>query len=237
LAGLSVNDWSDGASTVRIAVTELKRVLAVIVESVSLVTAFVEMANEALDFPCGTVTDTGTVVDISVLDSWTTKPPLGAAAFKVTNPVDWLPPTTVDALNCNDVTSIGFTARFAVCGPPLSEAVITATVGELTSDVPIGNVAEVWPAGTMTVAATDAVVELLESATFAPPKVAWPLRVIVPLDEFPPNTLVGLRVIDATESGLIVMAEVNKTPAAEADTVTIAWLVTAVVLTMNEADV
>ena len=218
------------------AVTELKRVLAVIVARVSVVTAFVETMNEALDFPCGTMTETGTVVDSSLLESLTTTPPLGAVEFRVTNPVEWLPPTTVDALNCNDVTSIGFTVRFAVCGPPLSEAVIAATVGLLTADVLTWNDTKVCPSGTVTATGTVAVVELLESVIFAPPEVAGPLRETVAVDEFPPNTVLGSRVSDAIESGSIVMGEVNKTPAAEADTSAIVRLLTAVVLTVNDTD-
>jgi hypothetical protein len=54
------------------------------------------------------------------------------------------------------------------------------------------NVALLAPATTVTLAGTlAAVVLLLESVTIAPPAGAAPLRVTVPVEEFPPVTLVG----------------------------------------------
>ena len=54
------------------------------------------------------------------------------------------------------------------------------------------NVALVAPAATVTLEGTlAAVVLLLESVTCAPPVGAGPLRVTVPVEEFPPVTLVG----------------------------------------------
>jgi len=57
------------------------------------------------------------------------------------------------------------------------------------------NVALVAPAATVTLDGTVATdVSLLESATCAPPDGAGPLSVTVPVEEFPPVTLVGLNV-------------------------------------------
>ena len=57
------------------------------------------------------------------------------------------------------------------------------------------NVALVAPAATVTLDGTlAAVVLLLESPTVAPPAGAGPLSVTVPVEEFPPVTLVGLTV-------------------------------------------
>src|SRR5713226_1788755 len=54
------------------------------------------------------------------------------------------------------------------------------------------NVALVTPAATVTLEGTvAAAVLLLESATVAPPAGAAPLSVTVPVEEFPPVTLVG----------------------------------------------
>ena len=61
-----------------------------------------------------------------------------------------------------------------------------ATVLVLTT-----NVALVAPAPTVTLAGTLAAPLLLESPTCAPPAGAGPLNVTVPVEEFPPATLVG----------------------------------------------
>jgi hypothetical protein len=61
-----------------------------------------------------------------------------------------------------------------------------ATVLVLTT-----NVALVAPAAIVTLEGTLAAPLLLESATCAPPVGAGPLNVTVPVEEFPPATLVG----------------------------------------------
>src|SRR5437870_9489749 len=62
-------------------------------------------------------------------------------------------------------------------------------------------VALVAPAATVTLEGTLAtVVLLLESATVAPPVGAAPLNVTVPVEEFPPVTLVGLSETELKET-------------------------------------
>src|SRR5258707_5748802 len=70
------------------------------------------------------------------------------------------------------------------------------TVVDVTTGLVVRvNVALVAPAATTTLAGTRAtVVLLLESATCAPPAGAGPLNITVPVDEFPPTTLVGFNV-------------------------------------------
>ena len=64
------------------------------------------------------------------------------------------------------------------------------------------NVALVAPAATGTLeGAVAAEVSLLESATCAPPDGAGPLSVTVPVEEFPPVTLVGLNVREVSVGG------------------------------------
>lgn len=64
------------------------------------------------------------------------------------------------------------------------------------------NVALVAPAATVTLNGTAAMeVLLLESATCAPPDGAGPLRLTVPVDEFPPVTLAGLSVNEVSVGG------------------------------------
>ena len=64
-------------------------------------------------------------------------------------------------------------------------------VDEATGLVLTANVAVVAPAATVTSGGTLAAPLLLESATCAPPVGAGPLNVTVPVEEFPPATLVG----------------------------------------------
>jgi len=68
-------------------------------------------------------------------------------------------------------------------------------VDAVTALVATVNVALVAPAATVTLAGVLAtVVLLLESVTVAPPDGAAAVKVTVPVDEFPPVTLVGFRV-------------------------------------------
>src|SRR6266566_4210652 len=68
---------------------------------------------------------------------------------------------------------------------------MVTVVDEATVVVFTGNVAVVAPAGTVTLGGALAAPLLLESATCAPPVGAAPLNVTVPVEEFPPATLVG----------------------------------------------
>lgn len=79
-------------------------------------------------------------------------------------------------------------------------------VDAVTALVPTVNVALVAPATTVTLAGTRAaVVLLLESATCAPPDGAAPLNVTVPVEEFPPTTLVGFSVNEERETLAVVL--------------------------------
>ena len=73
----------------------------------------------------------------------------------------------------------------------LYEAEIMTEVEARTAEVLTVNVALVAPAGTVTLEGTLAAPLLLESATCAPPVGAGPLNVTVPVEGFPPATLVG----------------------------------------------
>jgi hypothetical protein len=70
---------------------------------------------------------------------------------------------------------------------------MATVVEEATALVLTTNVALVAPAGTVTLEGTLAAPLLLASATCAPPAGAGPLNVTVPVEEFPPVTLVGFR--------------------------------------------
>ena len=70
-----------------------------IVTGVLDATTLVAAANVALVAPAATVTLAGTVAtEVLLLDSVTCAPPAGAAADKVTVPVEPFPPTTLEGL-------------------------------------------------------------------------------------------------------------------------------------------
>jgi hypothetical protein len=96
---VSVAVWPDvGGFTVTVAVRVTPPKVAVIVADVATVTDVVEIVKFAVVAPPGTVTFAGTVIALEFSDRATTVPPLGAAALKVTVPVEALPPITLDGL-------------------------------------------------------------------------------------------------------------------------------------------
>ncbi len=97
---------------------------------------------------------------------------------------------------------------------PLYDAVIVTSCERTTTDVTTVNVTVVAPAGTVTLAGTEATDGLLlESATCAPPAGAGPLRVTVAV-EFctPPVTVVGFSVSEDTTGGMTVSVAVWLAP-------------------------
>src|SRR6266566_2048947 len=68
---------------------------------------------------------------------------------------------------------------------------MVTVVDEATAVVVTTNVALVAPAAIVTLGGTLAAPLLLESATCAPPVGAGPFNATVPVEEFPPATLVG----------------------------------------------
>ena len=90
----------------------------------------------------------------------------------------------------------GVTVSVALFVAPPNAPAIVAVVEALTAVVVTLNAALVAPAGTMTLAGTDAVVVLLlDSVTDAPPAGAALVSVAVPCTALPPTTLDGLRVM------------------------------------------
>ena len=168
---------------------------------VDAVTVLVLTVNVALVAPAATVTLEGTVAtDVLLLESATCAPPDGAGPLSVTVPVEEFPPVTLVGLNVSEVRvgvggAAGFTVSEAVLVTPAKVAEIVTVVDALTALVLTVNVALVAPSATVTLEGTVATdVSLLESATCAPPDGAGPLSVTMPVEEFPPVTLVGLNV-------------------------------------------
>jgi hypothetical protein len=134
--------------------------------------------------------------------SVTTVPPAGAALVSVTVPVDEFPPTTIVGLtvtaDSDDGGGGGDTVNVAVrLAPPYAPLIVTG-VDAATDAVVTVNVALVAPAATVTLAGTvAAAVLLLVSVTTAPPAGAALVNVAVPVEPFPPTTLVGLTASEA----------------------------------------
>ena len=85
---------------------------------------------------------------------------------------------------------------------------IVAEVDDETPVVLTVNVAVVAPAATVTEAGTVALVLLDDRVTAAPPVPAALERVTVPVEEFPPETDVGLTATEVTVGPLIVSVAV-----------------------------
>ena len=91
------------------------------VTDVEAVTAVVVTVKVALVAPASTVTLAGTVATaVLLLERVTTAPPLGAAALRVTVPVEGLPPKTLVGFRVTEerVVAVGVTVSEAFCVPP-----------------------------------------------------------------------------------------------------------------------
>jgi len=173
---------------------------AEIVAEVEMRTKDVLTVKVTLLAPAGTITLEGTLAAPLLLERKTCAPPAGAGPVRVTVPVEDWPPKTFAGFSVNE-ESVGAGGGAGVTvsetdlvTPPYAAEMLTV-VDAATALVLTVNVALVAPAATVTLEGTlAAVVLLLESVTTAPPVGAAPLSVTVPVEEFPPVTLVGFSV-------------------------------------------
>jgi hypothetical protein len=166
--------------------------------------------------PSGTVIVAGTVATaVLLLEKETTAPPAGAFAVSVTVADDEDPPCTLAGLRLT-VSSVALdaggagavTVRVAVRVTPLRVAEITDVVVDPTALVATEVVAEVAPAGTVTLAATVAAAGLLLLRdTTAPPDGAVAVSVIVAELVAPPCTVDGLRLTELRVAAVTVHPE------------------------------
>jgi hypothetical protein len=182
------------------------RAVAEIVVVAVVVTGRVVAVNVAVVAPPAIVTEAGTVAaDVLLETSATETPPAGAGPLIVTVPVESPPPPIELGLSVSPLNVGGFTVRVALNDVLPIDAVITGDWTEGTPNVVTVAVALVWPAGTVTVVGTVAAEVILElRLTTLPPVGASPLRVTVAVDEVPPITEVGDRVIPVSAAGVIV---------------------------------
>ena len=101
-------------------------------------------------------------------------------------------------------------------------AEIDSAVEVLGEVVVTVKVAEVAPAGTVTLVGTDATAGLaLESAIVAPPAGAAELRPTVPVDGVPPGTVLGLRTREEIVVAVTTRLALRVTPSSVADRFTV----------------
>ena len=205
--GLNVSEDKDaGAVTVSVALW-LPPSVPVITDDVLLATALVVTTNVADVLPAATVTEDGTcAAAVLLLCRVTTAPPVGAAPFSVTVPVELFPPTTEVGFSERADRVAALTVSVATWLAPYNPEMLTGVLAATELVVTV-NVAVVLPAATVTLAGTCAAeVLLLASAMAAPPDGAAPLNVTVPVDELPPTTVPGLSVTEESAGGFTVSA-------------------------------
>jgi hypothetical protein len=194
LEGFNVSDMSTGGRTISEADWVTPLFVAKMVTEAVAATGAVVVVNVTPVAPAGTVTEDGTAAtEESLLDKDMATPLLGAGPLRITVPVEELPPVNLAGAIETDVRVGGRTVREAVWVAPLEAAVMVMAVDAATAVVATVNVALVAPAGTVTEggrAATEG--SLLDKETTAPPLGAALLKLMVPVEEVLPVTVLGL---------------------------------------------
>jgi hypothetical protein len=123
----------------------------------------------------------------------TTAPPLGAAYVSVTVPVEVAPPPTAvgESVRLETAGGGGNTERSAATLELSRSALIVAVAALDTAVVVTLNVADVWPAATVTVLGVVTPPMLLLRETVDPPDGAATLMLTVPIAVLPPTTVAG----------------------------------------------
>jgi hypothetical protein len=168
---------------------------AVMLALILLLTLVVAMLNVAELAPAGTVTFAGTLAFPGLLLAKVTTKALDVALSKVTVPTELDPPTTVVGFKVKDVSAAGVgavTVSVVDLFTPAYVAVMLPTVVELTTEVFTAKFADDALAGTVTELGTDAAGLALAKVTMAPFAGAAPVRLTVPVADWPPVMLAGV---------------------------------------------
>jgi len=171
-------------------------------------TLVVLTAKVALVLPAATVTLAGTVATEEFpLERATTAPPEGAAALRVTVPVELAPPLTLVGFRVSEEMLqelLAFTVKLLEMLAPPDSAKVGTTTFVVVHRVPSEKLRLVWPAGTVTVTVstgglgTPPIACEGSTKTWLPPEGAAAVRVTVAVVLVPPVTLLGLKLIDLT---------------------------------------
>ena len=197
-----------GGVTVKVAVKEVAPSFPVMVTEVDEATPVVLTVNVAEVAPASTVTVAGSVALTLLELRLMTAPPGPAGPLSVTLPVEDVPPRTEDGVTVMPARPAGLTVKVAdlLVAPNVAE--IVTVVAADTAVVLTVKVAELAPAGTVTVTGKVAVALLEERLTTMPPVPAAPVKVTVPVEELPPVTDAGETTTLNTVGGEIVRTAV-----------------------------
>ncbi len=221
--------------TVKTAVLGVPLSVAPIVTLILTPTFEVLTVNVAFVCPPATLTDSGTVALPELLERPTTTPAAGAALPRVTVPVAALPPTTLVGLTATDTRLGGLIVKIVSTPTPLAVAETAATVCAATATVLTVKVAEVLPRAIVTATGGLADFVLLLSLTLTA-LTAGPLKVTVPVEDAPPATVLGLRLIVSSAGGSTVKVAAFEAVPRSAVIFTVFAELTADVPTVNVAE-
>lgn len=186
IGGLTLTLTMLGALIAKAAWAVVTPKVPVIVAEVEIATAFVVTVKLTELVPAATVTELGTVAEPVFDDKVTTAPLEPALPLRVTVPIEEVPPMTVVGLTVTLDSVAGVTVKFAVCVRLFSDPVITAVFVVFTAIVFTVKLAEIEPAGIVTVAGTVAQLMLDERPITVSLTGSAKLIDTVPVDVVPP---------------------------------------------------
>lgn len=212
VVGLRVKLLKLAGVTVNVLVRVTLPDFAVIVAVADAETANVVILKVALLLPLRIVTLTGTVAVLVSEEVRVTTVSTFAVEFRATVPDTTVPPSTEVLERFRVLNTTGFTVIVAPTLAPfnfakMSEVATTVTIGVVTEKV-----AEVFPLSILTVAPTVAAAVLVEEILMVVSANAGALSVTVPVDFFPPITLVGFRVTEAIPGAVILKGRLWVSP-------------------------
>jgi hypothetical protein len=154
-------------------------------------TGTVVTGNVAVVAPAAIVTVAGTLT-LPLTDRRSiTMPPAGAGFVTVSVATELFPPTTLDGANVMLFGATRLTSNVDEIPAPSASAEMATAMSLPTIRVCIGNVADVAPAGTVTVAGTTTLELEEERLTTCPPTPALLARATVPTPASPPMMVDG----------------------------------------------